>query len=92
MFSRLKEEIRAVECEMEVWLCGPERRLFMDEDEARNIKEKFLDSLVNFSEQHGDVEIKESSEEHYIFYTLCMIAYLAGDEQQLYDVLMHIDK
>jgi hypothetical protein len=94
MFSRLKEELRATECEMEVWLCGPERRLFLDEDEARNIEEKFLDSLVNCSEQHGDVEIKALDEEPYDFNSnfLCMFSYLAGNEHQINDMFVHVNE
>jgi hypothetical protein len=37
---------------------------------------------------------KESNEEPYIFYfdTLCMIAYLAGDDKKFDDVIMHVDE
>jgi hypothetical protein len=97
MYARLKEELREAEYEEEVYICELEQGVFFDEEEARDVEERFLDSLMNYwtsSDQHGDMMTEASNEEPYIFYsdTLCMIAYLAGDEQQLDDVLMHVDE
>ena len=78
---------------MDVFICELEEELFFDEEEARDVEERFIDSLINYSTssyQHGYVAVEASNEKPYIFEsnTLCMFASMIDDDQQLDDVLM----
>jgi hypothetical protein len=97
MCVRVQEELRAIEYGMDVFVCEPEQGMVLGEDEDEDVEEIFLDSLMNYwtsSDQHGDMVAEASDEEPCIFNSdfLCMFADLAGDEQKLDDVFMHIDK
>ena len=82
---------------MDIFVCECGQGIVLGEDEDEDVEERFLDNIINYwtsSDQHGDRMVEASDEEPYIFYfdILCMFAYFAGDEHQLDDVLMHIDK
>jgi hypothetical protein len=56
MYARVQEELREAECGKDVFICEPEQGIVLDEEEARDAEERFLDSLMNCwtsSYQHG---------------------------------------
>lgn len=70
---------------------------FFDEEEIRDVEENFLNNLVNYQEILGKYEVlitEASNEEPCNFETdmLCMFFGLTGGEQQLGNVLMHVDE
>lgn len=78
LYVRLKEELRTTEYEIHVFKQG----LFLDEEEAKDVDEKFTDNLMNYLtslDKHGDVVAEASNEKTHIFESdpLCMVA---GDE------------
>ena len=71
--------------------------VFFDEEETRDVEEEFLNNLVNYqnsSEEHEELIIEALNEDPCIFETdmLCMFSGLTSDEQQLDNVLMHVDE
>jgi len=56
MCTRLKKELIETKYKMDVF----EQGLFLGEEEARDFKERFIDSLMNYwnsLDQHGDVVV-----------------------------------
>ena len=47
IYAKLKEELRVVEYEEEVFICEIEQGVFFDEEEAIDIELIFLKSLMN---------------------------------------------
>ena len=88
IYSRLKEELRGVESEIEVSYCELEHGTLLGEDDETDeeIIYYFLNSLIS-SETHEDEMDETPDEQYYVFEynALCMIACI---EEYLSDVFI----